>query len=1034
MRILLSILLLSLCTVDQVIAQSAKLVIPPNRVITAEQKKLTVPPSRAQVPLAIDPFQVGEIEYKPLLTLNRSTRGGEWFTIQDENNLTTFAQTTNRDHQILVTAEAQIADVNQFLAVLPLSGVKSPVNEFVLSSAHSDEQGNQHFRMNQVYNGIPVYGSEVILHTVGQYLQKMNGRYYATPSQLNTTPLLTQEQVRAIAEKAFGTVRTNWTPQDLKLIGGQPFQAELVIYHLDDKAHLAYLVTLRPNVLKRIEYFVDAHTGQILNQLDRTCKIHPNLGGHHSEHCAEQMPPVTGMGLDLFDISRSFGAWQEGSNVYMMDATKSMFNSGASSFPGNPVGVIAVLDAQNTSPENSNFNYTEVKSNNTSFSNKKAAVSAQYNAGKCYDYFKAAFNRNSIDGAGGNIISLVNVVESDGSSMENAFWNGDAMWYGNGGSLFQPLARGLDVGGHEMTHGVIEKTANLIYQNQSGALNESFADIFSVMIDRDDWKIGEDVVKPGVSPGGCLRSMENPNNGDTQGGNFWQPKHMNQIYTGTQDNGGVHINSGITNHAFFLFATNAAVGKDKAEQVYYKALRDYLTKNSKFIDCRVAVIQAANDLYGASVAAAAGAAFDAVGIAGPSGGGGGGGTTAPPGNLVANPGTELILVTTENMQNLEIATSSGSILGALYSDGIISRPSVTDKGDYIVFVNEAKQIVGIDMTYGGGTITPTVAVIGSDPIWRNATISKDGRYLAALTDNQNNTITLVDFTNGQMKDFELYNPTYTNGQITDNVQYADVIEFDYSGKFIMYDASNLLNNQGGQDLSYWDIGFLQFTTGTAWTSGTNIISKLFNGLPDNVSVGNPAFSKNSPHIIAFDVIDGNENTYDVFGANTETGDNSAIITNNGDLGWPNFNRLDNSIAFESPFLLGGFDVFRKGLGPDKISGSGNASSFIESRIRPVWYATGTRSLIVSIDHISNGIEQIAVYPNPTDQGVSFALSGVTGQVGIAVFAADGRCLSQLSQGAADQIFVPMHQFAEGVYQLRITTDKGMRIAKVIKTN
>jgi Zn-dependent metalloprotease len=90
---------------------------------------------------------------------------------------------------------------------------------------------------------------------------------------------------------------------------------------------------------------------------------------------------------------------------------------------------------------------------------------------------------------------LINVADDDGSSMGNAFWNGQAMFYGNGDGAFQPLARGLDVAGHEMSHGVIQSTANLEYQGESGALNESFADVFGVLIDRDDWKIGEDVVK-----------------------------------------------------------------------------------------------------------------------------------------------------------------------------------------------------------------------------------------------------------------------------------------------------------------------------------------------------------------------------------------------------------------------------------------------------------------------------------------------------------------------------------------------------------
>jgi bacillolysin len=142
---------------------------------------------------------------------------------------------------------------------------------------------------------------------------------------------------------------------------------------------------------------------------------------------------------------------------------------------------------------------------------------------------------------------LINVADEDGSSMGNAFWNGQAMFYGNGDGAFQPLARGLDVAGHEMTHGVVQSTANLDYEGESGALNESFADVFGSMIDRDDWKIGEDVVKTSAFPSGALRSLEDPHNGASTN-NFnagWQPRHYDERYKGTEDNGGVHINSGI---------------------------------------------------------------------------------------------------------------------------------------------------------------------------------------------------------------------------------------------------------------------------------------------------------------------------------------------------------------------------------------------------------------------------------------------------------------------------------------------------------
>jgi Zn-dependent metalloprotease len=205
------------------------------------------------------------------------------------------------------------------------------------------------------------------------------------------------------------------------------------------------------------------------------------------------------------------------------------------------------------------------------------------------------------------------------------------------------LAKGLDVAGHEMTHGVIDNTANLEYLSQSGALNESYADVFGSLIDRDDWRIGEDVVNLSFFPSGALRDLQNPNNGGTSpGDNGWQPKHMNEYQnlpeTPDGDNGGVHVNSGIPNRAYFLFANT--VGKTNAEKVYYKALTDYLVKSSQFIDMRNAIVQSATDFFGASSAevAAAKSAFDQVGIGSGSGG-------DYEGDIDLNNGTDLIVAT-----------------------------------------------------------------------------------------------------------------------------------------------------------------------------------------------------------------------------------------------------------------------------------------------------------------------------------------------------------------------------------------------------
>lgn len=878
-----------------------------------------------------------------------------------------------------------------YFASLQPPGVKVPTQEFLPNEATTDEQGNLHVRLSQVFQGVEVYGGEVVAHTKKGSFEMLNGRYYPTPSLTSVEPTIHSADAmwKVIEHIGLKKAKTYWIPEELQLIGYQPYHTQLVVYHLGrkpDGERLAWQVTARPDVMHRWVYFVDATTGEIIHYFDHTCSLSSKFEGSKFEVGAVSAsgtsnfelsnsklqtpnfppPPVPGTGQDLLGITRSFGAWQEGSTFYMEDATKMMFNSGGSQMPNKPVGAIVTLDAKNTSPATNSFSYDVVKSGSATFANKQAAVSAHWNSIKSYDYFQNTFNRKSIDGVGGNILAFVNVAEKDGSSMENAFWNGAAMWYGNGGSAFKPLARGLDVGGHEMTHGVIEKTANLEYQDESGALNESFADVFGTLIDRDDWKIGEDVMQSGVSNSGALRDMQDPNNAAPKNSSFWQPKHTNEQHKGTDDNGGVHINSGIPNHAFYLFASNAAVGKDKAEQVYYKALRDYLVKSSQFVDCRIAVIQAATDLYGAAVANVAANAFTAVGIGG----------SQPSGNyqgqLAVNPGKDFIYITSNDKATLELALGNGTVLGTLYDQGLRSRPSVRDNGTEAVFINKAGQMMLVTLEFlPNGNIQPTVDVLDAQAIWHNVAISKDGRFIAYTTEYnpgevRDNLIYVYDFVTQQEVEYELYNPTYTQGQITGDVLYSDVLEFDYSGENLMYDAYSELPN--GQVLGYWDIGFLQFRENGQFADPQEVfISKLFSGIPDNTSIGNPAFAKNSPYIIAFDFIDESTATTrnDIYSANTETGDYGIVVSNNGALGWPNFTRTDNALLFERP--TSSTNLRLQGLAASKIAPQGTSTALISNRRWGVPFANGNRSLQVSStdDPHTRAAFNLSLSPNPT---------------------------------------------------------------------
>ena len=244
----------------------------------------------------------------------------------------------------------------------------------------------------------------------------------------------------------------------------------------------------------------------------------------------------------------------------------------------------AVFDAKE---QNRPEKFSVVSSNQQSTNWDKVAVSAMYNALRTQKYFWNKFKRNGIDGKGMPAVSVIHFNKN----FNNAVWTGEAMIYGDGdGKRYSALAGCLDVGAHEMTHGVIGNTAKLIYEKQSGALNESFADVFAIMVDRDNWLLGENctVAKPGF-----LRSIQNPNKGLD-----WQPKIMSNYkdWPLSKDHGGVHVNSGIPNYAAYL--TIKAIGHDKAEQIYYQALSYYLLKNSQFIDARRALLQSASDIYG----------------------------------------------------------------------------------------------------------------------------------------------------------------------------------------------------------------------------------------------------------------------------------------------------------------------------------------------------------------------------------------------------------------------------------------------------
>ncbi|KOP31239.1 M4 family metallopeptidase [Exiguobacterium acetylicum] len=456
--------------------------------------------------------------------------------------------------------------------------VKDFVNkkgDFAVQNVEKDGS-SQIVRLQQEVDGVPVFGSVVVGNVAkdGTLKAVVNDAVNVKGKPgLAKKATLSEKKAIKLYQKAIKASKFEVAPK-----------AELVIYPVKDDAVYAYKVTstvLAGKEPSRWTYFIDANSGKVLNKFD-------------------QLAHATG--TDVLGRSVTFNTTLSGSTYYLQDTTrgKGIYTYDAKNRTSLPGTLWA--DADNV------FNATY----------DRAAVSAHVNAAKTYDFYKNTYGRNSYDNAGARLNSSVHYS----TSYNNAFWDGTKMVYGDGdGSTFTYLSGALDVVAHELTHAVTEYSAGLVYQNESGAINEAISDIMGTVAEYSvgsnfDWLVGEDIYTPGVS-GDALRSMSNP-------AAYGDPDHYSKRYTGTQDNGGVHTNSGIVNKAAYLLGnggthtgvTVTGVGVPKLGAIYYRALTVYLTPNSNFSSLRAAVVQSAKDLYGSTSAEATAAAksFDAVGV------------------------------------------------------------------------------------------------------------------------------------------------------------------------------------------------------------------------------------------------------------------------------------------------------------------------------------------------------------------------------------------------------------------------------------
>lgn len=446
--------------------------------------------------------------------------------------------------------------------------------------------GFTHIKYQQIINSIPVELSFVTVHLKNGTIKSINGNLESNVPT-STSSSVSEEQALKAALNKINASTYKWDlPEEEAFIKQDTKNPEATFYPKGELTYLTFNNELRlaykfniyaHEPLSRAHYYVDAAMGKVIFENDII---------HHTD--------VIGSASTGYSNTQAITTDSTSPTNFRLRET------------GRGSG-IETYDMNTGTTYGTAVDFTDSDNNWTSTTNNdQYALDAHWGAEMTYDYFWTVHARNSIDGSGFKLKSYIHY----NTNYVNAFWDGSRMTYGDGnGTSTSPLTT-MAIAGHEISHGLTSNTANLVYSYESGALNESFSDIFGVCIDfwsrptQANWKMGDEIYITGSS---YFRSMSNPNarnDPDTYKGTHW--------YTGTGDNGGVHTNSGVQNFWFYLLVNGGTgtndngdaysvtgLGLDTASRIAFRNLTVYLSRNSQYSDARFYSIKAATDLYGA---------------------------------------------------------------------------------------------------------------------------------------------------------------------------------------------------------------------------------------------------------------------------------------------------------------------------------------------------------------------------------------------------------------------------------------------------
>ncbi|WP_051568450.1 M4 family metallopeptidase [Crocinitomix catalasitica] len=462
----------------------------------------------------------------------------------------------------------------------------NPEMDFKLIQSEADNIGFVHHKFQQTYKGIPLQDGIWNVHTKHDKVVSLNGLIY-NKIVAPTIASLSENAALSIVLEHIGAEVYKWElpgeeahlkwESDDQTSTYAP-KGELVLITNNSSFHAnSYRLAYKFNVyahkpLSRADIFIDANSGEILRE---NSLIHEVDEEGTAETAYSGTQTIT---ADSFEGIYRLRDASRGNGIRTFDLNEAVEYGDAVDFEDDD------NDWDNVNPQKDEY-----------------ATDAHWGSEMTYDYFFEQHDRNSIDNDGFQLNSYIHF----GVDYANAFWDGTRMTYGDGDDFWDPLTS-VDIAGHEITHGLTTFTAGLIYARESGALNESFSDIFGNAIEQFarpgdfSWLVGEDI-------GSALRSMSNPNSygdPDTYFGDFWASLDGG-------DSGGVHTNSGVQNFWFYLLSqggtgTNdngddydvTGIGIEDAGKIAFRNLTVYLTPSSNFEEARFYAIQSATDIFG----------------------------------------------------------------------------------------------------------------------------------------------------------------------------------------------------------------------------------------------------------------------------------------------------------------------------------------------------------------------------------------------------------------------------------------------------